>query len=480
MEPNGESLRCVLTLQEDSSAFSDLRIKVGEGVTGAVAASGRPEIVNQMQNDPRAVQVPGTPEKESEAIMFAPLKERDRAIGVLSIRRIGTERYFQPADLGLLEAFAAMAASAVSNARLFEETQRRLAELEALYENGLAVGRLLEPRQIGERIIQTFACYLRWHHVTIRLKREESDDLDLVAFNLPDLNDEERARAEQDFTALIKKVEQGLSGWVIQTGQPLRTGDVHAHPQYVKTQAGIQSGLYMPLKAGERVIGVISVESEVPDAFTEQDERLLATLASQAAIAFENARLYEAIQKELSERRRAEEALRGSEVHYRELADSITDILFELDHELHYSHWNKASEALTGIPADDAIGKSMQEIFGESEEQSRLSRIYEDVLKSQQPRTFETTLVVGGAKRSFEINAYPSRRGVSVVAKDVTDRKRSEIIMQKRFELMEYSAHHTLSELMQRFLPRCGHRPEQPGNADLVHKRAAAVQCPHP
>jgi signal transduction histidine kinase/CheY-like chemotaxis protein len=55
-----------------------------------------------------------------------------------------------------------------------------------------------------------------------------------------------------------------------------------------------------------------------------------------------------------------------------------------------------------------------------------------------------------GEKRALEINAYPSARGVSVVAKDVTNRKRSEIIMQKRFELMEYSAHHILEELTQK------------------------------
>lgn len=450
MQPDGESLQCVMALQENSDAFSDLRIKVGEGVTGAVAASGQAEIVNEMQNDPRGVQVLGTIDNEPEAIMFAPLKERDRTIGVLSVRRMGTERPFQPAELALLEAFASMAASAVSNARLFEETQHRLAELEALYENGLAVGRLLKPREIGNRIIQTFARYLPWHHVTIRLKREESENLDLVAFNLPNLKEEERTETEQHFVALVNKVGQGLSGWVIQTGIPLRTGNVHAHPQYVDTHPEIQSGLYMPLKVGERVIGVISVESEAPDAFTEQDERLLATLANQAAIAFENARLYQAIEQELLERQRAEEALRASETHYRELADSITDILFEMDQNLHYTHWNKASETLTGIQAKDAIGKSMQEIFGESEEQTRISQIYESVLKNRQPRTFETTLFLNGQKPSFEINAYPSTRGVSVVAKDVTDRKRSETIMQKRFELMEYSAHHSLNELMQR------------------------------
>ncbi len=243
------------------------------------------------------------------------------------------------------------------------------------------MGRLLEPGEIGNRVIETFARYLPWHHVTIRLRKEGSDDLELVSFNLPNLKEEERTDAEQHFVARINKVGQGLSGWVIQTGMPLRTGNVHAHPQYIDTHAGIQSGLYMPLKVGERVIGVISVESEAPNAFTEQDERLLATLANQTAVAFENARLYEAMQKELSERKRVEDALRISETHYRALADSITDILFELDQDLRYTHWNKASEALTGIPAQDAIGKSMEEILGVSEEQARIKTIYEDVLQ---------------------------------------------------------------------------------------------------
>ena len=705
-EPDGDTLGCVLALGENTDAFLGLQVKIGEGVTGAVAAKGMPEIVNEMQNDPRAVQVPGTDE-EQEAIMFAPLKERDRTIGILSVRRLGEGRPFEQKDLELLEAFASMAASAVSNARLFEETRshlaelraseerfrqladniqegfwmtdaendkelymspavetiwgqkiatlmnesrafidsvfpedrpavleaiekeksgeraeveyrilqpdgslrwiwdrafpifdesgkvrriagisaditerkqaeqelrklsraveqssstivitdtsgtieyvnpkfteitgysfeevvgrnprflksgltaedeyvrlwqtitdggewhgellnkkkdgtlywesvtispvmddrkrithfvgvkediterkqseietrRHIAELEAVYENGLAVGRLLEPGEIGNRVIETFSRYLPWHHVTIRLKKEESDDLELVAFSLPHLKEEERAEAQRHFVARINKVGQGLSGWAIQTGTPLRTGNVHVHPEYIGTHTGIQSGLYMPLKVGERVIGVISVESEAPNAFNEQDERLLATLANQTAVAFENARLYEAMQKELLERKRAEDALRVSETHYRALADSITDILFELDQDLHYTHWNKASEALTGIPARNAVGKSMEDVLGRNEEQSRIKAIYEDVLRKHQPRTFETILAFTGENRSFEVTAYPSMRGVSVVAKDVTDRKRTEMIMQKRFELMEYSARHSLNDLMQK------------------------------
>jgi PAS domain S-box-containing protein len=117
------------------------------------------------------------------------------------------------------------------------EIQRHLTELEALYENGLAVGRLLTTNEIGDRVINTFARYLQWHHVTIRLRKENSDELDLVALNLPDLREEQREQTEQHFKALIRRVGQGLSGWVIQTGLAVRTGNVHADPRYFESHA---------------------------------------------------------------------------------------------------------------------------------------------------------------------------------------------------------------------------------------------------
>lgn len=332
-----------------------------------------------------------------------------------------------------------------------KEIQRHLAELEALYENGLAVGQLLEPREIGERIINTFNRHLSWHHVTIRLlKGDSNDEMELVAYSLPDLKESERQRVEQNFITQVSKVGQGMSGWVIQTGKSIRTGNVHEYPQYVEVYKGIRSGLYMPLTLGKFVIGVISIESEEADAFSAQDERLLATLANQAAVAFENARLYQSIQQELNERRRIEKELRSSETHYRELSDSITDIFFELDQNMRYTHWNKTAELVTGLSEKEAIGKTMQDIFGDSEEQKRIGSIYENVLNTHTPKTFETISHINHESRSFEINAYPSTRGVAVVAKDVTERRRLEFLQQKRFELMEFSAHNTLSDLMRR------------------------------
>ena len=78
---------------------------------------------------------------------------------------------------------------------------------------------------------------------------------------------------------------QGLSGWVIEHGETVRVGDLTNDVRYMETFTGTKSGLYVPMKIGEICIGVISVESNQSEAFDENDERLLTTLATQAASA---------------------------------------------------------------------------------------------------------------------------------------------------------------------------------------------------
>jgi len=129
---------------------------------------------------------------------------------------------------------------------------------------------------------------------------------------------------------------------------------------------------------------------------------------------------------EITGRKQLEDAMKDNEERYRELADSITDVFFAMDEHLRYIYWNKASEVLTGIPAEDAIGKSIREIFPDTPLLRRAKNMYLRVLRTQQPQNFLNDFNVDGKHYIFDINAYPSRGGISVLARDVTEHKTAE------------------------------------------------------
>jgi signal transduction histidine kinase/ActR/RegA family two-component response regulator len=108
-----------------------LRLKLGEGITGGVAAAGRGEYVNRAEDDPRALDVPGTPD-ESSSLLCVPLLTRERVIGVITLVRIGSERrFFVEEDLGLATLFAAQCTAAITNARMYEQVKLAYDELRA-------------------------------------------------------------------------------------------------------------------------------------------------------------------------------------------------------------------------------------------------------------------------------------------------------------------------------------------------------------
>jgi len=129
-------------------------------------------------------------------------------------------------------------------------------------------------------------------------------------------------------------------------------------------------------------------------------------------------------------RKRAEEALRESEMNYRELAESIGDIFFAMDSNLKYMYWNNASEAVTRISASDALGKSLYDIFPDIKGTAQ-EALYLQVLTTHQAGIVAAEYRLSGEPRFFEISAYPSRRGLSVFARDVTARKQAEEALRK-------------------------------------------------
>ncbi|MEM3073010.1 MAG: PAS domain S-box protein, partial [Candidatus Bathyarchaeia archaeon] len=129
---------------------------------------------------------------------------------------------------------------------------------------------------------------------------------------------------------------------------------------------------------------------------------------------------------DITERKRLEDALRKSESRYRKMAESLTDMFFAMDAELRYTYWNKASEEFTGIKAENALGKSIFDLFPDNEETRRAVAIYQEVLKTRQPKNFVTQYTWKGKTYFFDINVYPLEDGILVLARDVTELKSVE------------------------------------------------------
>ncbi len=193
-----------------------------------------------------------------------------------------------------------------------ELVQQRVRELEILFETGLTLSRLLEPREIARHLLDLLASKLSWHHAVLRLYHPENDHVEVLAVSHPGMTvdqlETERLRLQESAAGLGR----GLSGWVIAHGQSVRSGDITSDERYLPTFSQIRSGVYVPIQVGERTIGSIAVESETQDAFSVGDERILTTLANQAGVAFENAKLFNRV-----------EQLLDSERHQRQLSQNL-------------------------------------------------------------------------------------------------------------------------------------------------------------
>ena len=126
-------------------------------------------------------------------------------------------------------------------------------------------------------------------------------------------------------------------------------------------------------------------------------------------------------------------AQNSSEQKYRQLAESISDIFFAMDKELRYIYWNKASEKLTGVPKEDALGRSLIDVFPDNESTRTVKTLCLRAMETQQPQYFHVNYP-GGKNFIHEISVYPTEQGVSVFAKDITERKRAEDMVRKSEE----------------------------------------------
>ena len=201
-----------------------------------------------------------------------------------------------------------------------EALRRRAIQLQTIGEVSRKVSSILNLDELLSYVVEAIQAGFGYYHVDIFLVDEVRDFLVFKASSISAFETIWKKRHRR-----FRVGEEGMIGWVAQSGEPLLANDVDQESHYVSEELvpNTKSELVVPLKVEERIVGVLDVESDRLSAFDDDDIFVLQALANQLAIAIENARLYKESQQEITARTDVEGALRESEERFRMLFDGL-------------------------------------------------------------------------------------------------------------------------------------------------------------
>ena len=187
LEPDNKMLRCVIARDANALQVMALPLKYDEGLVGKVAASGKGRMVDNVALCPDAVYIPDTPQQEAESLALAPLKVREQVIGVMTVSRAAPKRPFVRADFNLLATFAAQAAVAIENARLYSDLEQSLKQEQKMRSRLIQAGQLTTVGRLAATVAHELNNPLQIIYNVLYLVNEEEflseqaqQDLDLA------------------------------------------------------------------------------------------------------------------------------------------------------------------------------------------------------------------------------------------------------------------------------------------------------------
>ncbi len=279
-------------------AFQDLRVEPGKGVGGQVLLTGRPFRTDNYGQAPRISQDYGDLIRAEGvvSVMVVPIRIGARVEGLLYVDNHAA-RPFSDHDEALLLQLAEHAASAIQNARLFEESERRRQAAEGLADVERLLSQSLVPEEVGQRIVDSVRALFGALSAALLRLEPVSGDFTVVA-----ASGDVGANFGQDMSF---SGGTGVVGLAMRERQPVATlnlltdSRLSLRPERRASieQAPYRAVLAIPLIYQDRIIGALGITDSAGRAFALEEIKLAQAFADQAAIALQNAHLYHELQR---------------------------------------------------------------------------------------------------------------------------------------------------------------------------------------
>jgi phosphoserine phosphatase RsbU/P len=282
LDEHRQDLRIAYAVGYPEEVWSTLRLPLGEGVVGAAVQEGRPILVNDIRREPRYK----GPLRNMLSQLAVPMRRKGKVIGALNLLN-EVEGAFTAQDEALLRQFGAHVAVALENARLFKSERHYVDTLETLAEIGREMSSILDLDALLTRIASLTKRLIDYRTFGILLLDEATNDLEMKL----------AVRYGKGAESKHVRLGEGLVGWAALHKEPVLVADVSQDPRYINLVDDARSELVIPMLIKDRCLGVFDLESPELDAFTKEHKELLTLLASQAAVAIDNARLYEEVRR---------------------------------------------------------------------------------------------------------------------------------------------------------------------------------------
>jgi diguanylate cyclase (GGDEF)-like protein len=271
--------------------FALLYTKVGEGFTGWVAQHGEPLLVNDANQDPRGRTIPGTDEVD-ESMLVVPMRYDGLTIGVITLSKLGLNG-FGPEDLRLMTILADQAATAVESARRLGRTQDLAQELRRLLSMSADLSASLDPRQVADLIASHMARAMGVDECAISYWDRPGDRTESLGYYPPMPVEGLQAYFDLAGYPVTRRVLERQEAVLIDAEDP----DADPAEVALMRNDGQRRLAMLPLVAKGQSIGLVELFSNTAITWDEERLELARTMANEAAMALENARLYEEARK---------------------------------------------------------------------------------------------------------------------------------------------------------------------------------------